>query len=309
MHFKVREGVQAWPFGSAWTPPFLVVWGDTPFKQREKWLRRSSTLGQAVLPDAWMKEATVVISGKVVDENDQALAGSVVQVRGNGLCWELETDEAGAWSMETTAGLSLECTARCKGYIAKQFSCDSAGDYVSQLKPDDIVITGRVIDAASGMALPGAGVVAQHGTVLQQCSALQDGTFQFCFQATPTMDPVLAAVLPGYSRHIHSPGALFGGSTVHVGDLPLQLAPATVRGSLCHARTGQALAGLKLAAVDEAQVLWEGASDEAGSFSAVLPPQASGRRFRMLLRRDCASLGHVSGVSRLLFFSQRRRFV
>ena len=222
-----------------------------------------------------------MISGQVLDQTNLPLSEAWVEVHANGKTMQVATNASGTWSLETAAD-QIQCTARCRGYIAKHFDCGAGCYYTTHLQAGDIVFKGRVVEANSGRPMENVSVKVAEELHAALALTKRDGTFEVILQAVPQWRSSVVAEGLGYAKHVHDPGrTVFGGETIDLGDLPLTLAFATIRGRLLHARSGAAIPDMPFEVVSAnpdggIDSLGSGRSDANGNFAATLPPQTPG---------------------------------
>jgi RHS repeat-associated protein len=186
------------------------------------------------------------ITGIVVDQNGQPLAGATVQITGTANA--TATDAGGNFSLTAAAGL-YTLTASKFGYLpatTTPFTLAAGGSFAAgtiQLLPAPGKITGTVVSSLDGSPLAGAAVsLAENGD-----TAFADAAGNFTLtEPAGSYTPTIAAA--GYASQTLSSLSLAAGTTSPLGVITLIANPATLSGHVTSSAGGAPVAGASVTA-------------------------------------------------------------
>jgi RHS repeat-associated protein len=186
------------------------------------------------------------VTGTVVDQNGQALAGATVQITGTGNA--TATDGAGNFNLTAPAGL-YTLTVSKFGYLpatTTPFTLAAGGSFAAgtiRLQPAPGKITGTVVTSLDGSPLAGAAAsLAENGDM-----AFADAFGSFTLtEAAGTYTATIAAA--GYASQTLPSFALAAGTTHPVGTITLAANPAMLSGHVASSAGGAPIVGASVTA-------------------------------------------------------------
>jgi len=229
------------------------------------------------------------ITGTVVDQNGQPVAGAAVRLTGSANA--TATDAGGNFNLTAPAGL-YTLTVSKFGFLpatTTPFTLAAGGSFAAgtiRLQPAPGKITGTVVDAQTGSPLAGASVsLAENGD-----SAFADASGSFAL-TEPAGTYTVTVAQAGYAAQTLASFALAAGTTHPLGTIALVANPATVSGHVASSTGGAPIAGATVTATSLAAAGSHAASrrelagrgagidatftattDASGNFTLQLPP-------------------------------------
>jgi RHS repeat-associated protein len=186
------------------------------------------------------------ITGTVVDQNGQPLAGATVQITGTAN--STATDGAGNFNLTAPAGL-YTLTISKPGFAfatTTPFTLAAGATFgagILRLLPAPGQITGSVVDGQTNVPLAGATIsLAENGD-----TAFADAAGHFTL-SEPAGTYTVTVSQAGYPAQTLAPFALAAGSTYSLGTILLIANPATVTGHVVSSASGAAIAGAAVTA-------------------------------------------------------------
>ncbi len=212
------------------------------------------------------------ITGTVVDQNGQAIAGATVQITGT--VNATATDGAGNFNLTAPAGL-YTLTVSKFGFLpatTTPFTLAAGGSFAAgtiRLQPAPGKITGTVVTSLDGSPLAGATVsLAENGD-----TAFADASGNFLLtEAAGTYTVTVAQA--GYASQTLPSFALAAGTTHPLGTITLVANPATLSGHVASSAGGAAIAGATVTATSLAGAAPH-AAPAAGRSSQARPAQGA----------------------------------
>jgi RHS repeat-associated protein len=231
------------------------------------------------------------ITGTVVDQNGQALAGATVRITGTANA--TATDGAGNFNLTAPAGL-YTLTVSKLGYLpatTTPFTLGAGGSFAAgtiRLQPAPGKITGTVVSSLDGSPLAGAAVsLAENGD-----TAFADASGNFTL-TEPSGTYTVTAAQAGYASQTLPSFSLAAGVTHPLGTITLVANPAVVSGHVASSAGGAPIAGATITAMSLAGAAphiarrpgqahpaegsapastFTATTDAAGNFTLQLPP-------------------------------------
>jgi len=203
------------------------------------------------------------ITGTVLDQNGQPLAGTTVQITGT--VNATATDGAGNFNLTAPAGL-YTLTASKFGFLpatTTPFTLAAGGSFAAgtiRLQPAPGKITGTVVTSLDGSPLAGAAVsLAENGD-----TAFADASGNFTLtEPAGTYTPTITAA--GYASQTLPSFALAAGTTHPLGTITLVANPATLSGHVTSSAGGAPIAGATVTATSLAGAAPHAAAAGSGS--------------------------------------------
>jgi RHS repeat-associated protein len=211
------------------------------------------------------------ITGTVTDQNGQPLAAAAVRITGTANA--TATDGAGKFNLTAPAGL-YTLTVSKFGFLSittTPFTLAAGGSFAAgtiRLQPAPGLITGRVVDAATGAPLAGATAsLAENGD-----STVTDAAGAFSL-SEPAGTYTVTVAQAGYPAQTLAPFTLAVGATHALGTILLIANPATLTGHVVSSAGGAAIAGATVtaASIAGAAPLAASRAGRTGRAAAVAP--------------------------------------